>query len=118
MKPAWWTQNDHQAVTSYEHFEKMWNDFPSPDEWKGDEEDYDQAIESFCSGPIDRHLKANQESWKCRRCRYWQSKDGNSGNCSGPELALGFTEAGSECEQWEPRRITEQREQEVFDFGD
>lgn len=41
--------------------------------------------------------------YACRRCEFWQSADGEKGECKGPEVQCGLTSRNSGCEQFWPR---------------
>lgn len=102
--PSWWTEADTEAVERYREWE-------STDWYPGCPEgmDPEEWVESpaVCAGLdlMDEFVDDHEGKWSCRRCRYWTSADGLSGDCSGPELALGYTEAESRCEQWQPLEL-------------
>ena len=78
--PPWWTADDASAVGRFAEIE---------------------TLSSRISEIIDR----NAGEWTCRRCQFWISKDGLTGDCSGPELALGATTHKDSCEQFFGRGI-------------
>lgn len=51
---------------------------------------------------LDEYLSAHAAEWICRRCQWWRSRDGHTGECLGPEISCGTTNGGAYCEQFDP----------------
>jgi hypothetical protein len=96
--PIWWTRKDTVMVQAYHRWEKQSNAFTLADMGGPDGGDWSKEAEAHFASKMC-------ENWTCRRCRYFDSPDGEMGECQGPELACGRVPGFSVCEQWEPREI-------------
>lgn len=100
---TWWNEDDDEAIARLEECETTeWypvgdND-EDAEEWSNREDVMTglQRLESF--------VEDHGEKWCCRRCLYWQSSDGESGDCNDPEMPCGRTRREQLCENFTPYR--------------
>lgn len=95
---AWRDASDFEAVESYYrvmHGPREYVPPPEPDCEDGAAwERFNSSLEAF-----ETELAAVVDGWTCRRCRYWQSTEGEGGRCG----ALEAETAGDDCcEGWTP----------------
>lgn len=96
--PTWWTKKDTVMVEAYHRWQKQADAFTLADLGGPDGGDWSKEAEAHFASKM-------HENWTCRRCRYFDSLDGERGDCRGPELECGRVLGDSMCEQWEPREI-------------
>lgn len=106
-RPAWWTPADDAALALDRELREAGDRLPDP--CPPEQGALFGAIPRNSRGDADRAWRAWEADpmWSrwarettCRRCRWWESADGETGECRGPELALGRTRGGDSCEQW------------------
>lgn len=85
-RPEWWGEQDTAAVRAWLDLREQ----PGPNSYMSEQE-------------WEREALRWSPQWRCRRCAFWQSKDGLHGNCEAGEDRRGWTAAAYVCAQWEPR---------------
>lgn len=101
--PKWWNEADAAAVALHAQWlaTDWWPNHPTG----MDTEAYFSTPEFVAADKrVDAFLKPTLPKWNCRRCQFWQSADGITGECFGPEVACGTTVGAGRCEQWQPRK--------------
>ena len=51
---------------------------------------------------LEADRAAAEAAYGCRLCQHWNSMDGETGECEGPELSAGTTGKKDACEQFDP----------------